>query len=115
MKADFADEPEPRRAKRTPAHESPRSIFEEAEEPPRPDLRLASSNGRAPEPEDTGDAGSEPAQREAFDGFFSTGHQHLETVTGLLDLPAGLDKRGRAAEAEQDAIASRRNGRHRGE
>lgn len=117
MNADFSDEPEPRRPRRAgpPTHESPRSIFEEAEESPRPDLRLASSNGQAHEPDDADESGNEPPARNEFGGLFATGHQHLETVTGLLDLPAGLDKRGRGAQTEQDPLESRRNGRHRGE
>ncbi len=113
MNADPAEERAQRRARRAaPMHESPRSIFDEVEERPRPDLRLASSNGRdADSPEGSGDGSPD---REEFGGFFATGHQHLDTVTGLLDLPAGLNKRGRSADSDQD-IGSRRNGRHRGE
>lgn len=117
MKAEFRDEREPRRPRRpAPTHESPRSIFEETqEEPARPDLRLASSNGRSRELDDTADSGDESRDREEFGGFFSTGHQHLETVTGLLDLPASLNKRGRGTAPDQDSTAPGRNGRHRGD
>jgi hypothetical protein len=105
----------PRRAERTP--DSPRSIFDETEddEPRRPDLWLASSNGRGDGQADQDEHDAD--QNGSFRGFFSTGHQHLETVTGLLDLPAGLTKRGRSNRQPgvDDEIAARRNGRHRGE
>lgn len=115
MNADFSEDRGQRRPRRAADPPSPRSIFEEAEEPARPDLRLASSNGRSREPDDSDDSEDTSPGREDFGGYFSPGHQHLDTVTGLLDLPAGLDKRGRGSGAEQDAIGSRRNGRHRGE
>lgn len=117
MSADLSDDPEPRRPRRAgpPSHESPRSIFDEAPEPARPDLRLASSNGRTKEPDAADDNADVQPARNEFGGFFATGHQHLETVTGLLDLPAGLNKRGRSTETEQDEFTSHRNGRHRGE
>ena len=106
-----------RRAERTP--DSPRSIFDETEDDQsrRPDLRLASSNGRRNSRADQDETDANQNGRETFRGFFSTGHQHVETVTGLLDLPAGLAKRGRGnrnSEAD-DEVTSRRNGRHRGE
>lgn len=115
MNADRSEERVQRRARRAaPTHESARSIFDEVEERPRPDLRLASSNGRGRDADSSEAPGDGSPDREEFGGFFATGHQHLDTVTGLLDLPAGLNKHGRGASSDQD-IGSRRNGRHRGE
>jgi hypothetical protein len=115
MNADLPEESSQRRPRRaTPPHESPRSIFDEVEEPARPDLRLASSNGRSRDIDDADDSGDGSPGRDEFGGFFAAGHQHLDTVTGLLDLPASLDRRGRGASNDKDTT-SRRNGRHRGE